>query len=43
MYVWIEMKRAADHWDDQRVRDYVGLHSKIEIKRAANLLDEKRV
>jgi hypothetical protein len=43
MYVWIEMKRAADHWVDQRVRDYVGLHSMIQIKRAADHWDEERV
>jgi hypothetical protein len=37
------MKRAAEHWDEQRVRDYGGLYSVIEMKRAADHWDEARV
>jgi hypothetical protein len=37
------MKRAADHWDDQRIHDYGGLYITIEMKRAADHWNEQRV
>jgi hypothetical protein len=40
-FAWIEMKRAADHWDDERV--CLWRFAWIEVNRAADHWDEERV